>query len=153
MRIRAPQDLVAGLALIAVALFASWGTATLSQGRLGAMGPGMMPRATAVLVGVVGLLITLSAFVTPGPRLDRWSIRGPFFVCLALVAFAMTIRSLGLVVAGPLVAIISSAASPETRIKEILIFGIAVTLFSIALFKYALNLPIPVLVIPGVIIL
>jgi hypothetical protein len=56
-------------------------------------------------------------------------------------------------VAGPLVAIVSSAASPETRIKEILIFGIAVTLFSIALFKYVLNLPIPVLIIPGVIVL
>lgn len=153
MRIRAPQDLVAGLALLAVAVFAFWGTAGLSPGRLGAMGPAMMPRATAVLVGVVGLLVTLGAFVAPGPRLDRWSMRGPFFVCLALVAFAMTIRSVGLVVAGPLVAIISSAASPETRIKEILIFGIAVTLFSIVLFKYALNLPIPVLVIPGVIIL
>ena len=74
-------------------------------------------------------------------------------MCLALVAFAVTIRWMGLLVAGPLVAIVSSAASPETRIKEILIFGIAVTLFSIALFKYVLNLPIPVLIIPGVIVL
>ena len=114
MRIRAPQDLVAGLALIAVAVFALWATAGLSPGRLGAMGPAMMPRATAVLVGVVGLLITLGAFMAPGPRLERWSIRGPFFVCLALVAFAMTIRSVGLLVAGPLVAIISSAA-PRKR--------------------------------------
>lgn len=153
MRIRAPQDVVAGLALVAVAAFALWASGGLSQGRLAAMGPGMMPRATAVLVGLVGLLIALGAFFTPGPRLERWSIRGPLFVCLALVAFAMTIRSMGLVVAGPLVAIISSAASPETRIKEILIFGFAVTIFSLALFKYVLNLPIPVLVIPGVIIL
>jgi hypothetical protein len=153
MRIRAPQDFVAGLALIAVAAFAVWGSAGLSPGRLAAMGPAMMPRTTAVLVGVVGLVIVLVAVLAPGPRLERWSIRGPLFVCLALVAFAMTIRTVGLVVAGPLVAIISSAASPETRIKEILVFGIAVTLFSIALFKYVLNLPIPVLVIPGVIIL
>jgi putative tricarboxylic transport membrane protein len=153
MRIRAPQDLVAGLALAAVAAFALWASRGLSQGRLAAMGPGMMPRATAVLVGLVGLLIAVNAFFTPGPRLERWSIRGPLFVCLALVAFAITIRSMGLVVAGPLVAVISSAASPETRIKEILIFGIAVTIFSIALFKYLLNLPIPVLVIPGVIVL
>jgi putative tricarboxylic transport membrane protein len=153
MRIRSPQDLVAGLTLVAVALFALWASGPLSQGRLGAMGPGMMPRGTAVLVGLVGLAIAIGALLTPGPRLERWSLRGPFFVGLALVAFAMTIRSMGLVVAGPLVAIISSAASPETRVKEILIFGIAVTIFSIALFKYVLNLPIPVLVIPGVIIL
>ena len=153
MRVRNPQDLLAGLVLIGVALFALWAAAGLSQGRLGAVGPGMMPRATAVLVGVVGALVTLTALVAPGPRLERWSLRGPFFVCLALVAFAVTIRWMGLLVAGPLVAVISGAASPETRIKEILLFGIAVTIFSIALFKYLLNLPIPVLVIPGVIVL
>jgi hypothetical protein len=153
MRVRNPQDLLAGLVLVAVALFALWASSNLSQGRLGALGPGMMPRATAVLVGVVGALVALTALVAPGPCLERWSLRGPFFVCLALVAFAVTIRWMGLLAAGPLVALIGSAASPETRIKEILIFGIAVTIFSIALFKYVLNLPIPVLVIPGVIVL
>jgi putative tricarboxylic transport membrane protein len=153
LRIRSPQDLVAGLALVAVAIFALWASRGLGQGHLGAMGPGMMPRATAALLGLVGLLIALGAFVSPGQRLERWSLRGPFFVCLSLAAFAVTIRSMGLIVAGPLVAIISSAASPETRVKEILIFGVAVTIFSIALFKYVLNLPIPVLVIPGVIVL
>lgn len=153
MRVRSPQDLLAGLVLVAVALFALWASAGLSQGRLGALGPGMMPRATAVLMGVVGVLVAVSALVSPGPRLERWSLRGPFFVCLALIAFAVTIRWVGLLVAGPLVAIISGAASPETRIKEIVIFGIAVTIFSIALFKYVLNLPIPVLIIPGVIVL
>jgi hypothetical protein len=153
MRARNPQDLLAGLVLVAVALFALWASGGLSQGRLGALGPGMMPRATAVLMGAVGVLVALSAFFAPGPRLERWSLRGPFFVCLALVAFAVTIRWVGLLVAGPLVAIISGAASPETRIKEIVIFGLAVTIFSIALFRYVLNLPIPVLIIPGVIVL
>ena len=153
MRVRSPQDLLAGLVLVAVALFALWASAGLSQGRLGALGPGMMPRATAVLMGVIGVLVAVSALVSPGPRLERWSLRCPFFVCLALIAFAVTIRWVGLLVAGPLVAIIGGAASPETRIKEIVIFGIAVTIFSIALFKYVLNLPIPVLIIPGVIVL
>ena len=135
--------------LVVIAAFSLWASAGLSQGRLGAMGPGMMPRATAALVGLVGLLIALGALLARGPRLERWSIRGPFFVCLALVAFAVTIRSVGLLVAGPLVAIVSGAASPETRVKEILIFGVAVTIFSIVLFRYVLNLPIPVLAIPG----
>ncbi|HEY7520931.1 MAG TPA: tripartite tricarboxylate transporter TctB family protein [Methylomirabilota bacterium] len=153
MRVRSPQDLVAGLVLVGLAVFALWASGNLSQGRLGALGPGMMPRATAVLVGIVGGLVVISALVAPGPRLPGWSIRGPLFVCLALIAFAVTIRWMGLVVAGPLVAIIGSAASPETRVKEILVFGIAVTIFSIALFKYVLNLPIPVLIIPGLIVL
>jgi putative tricarboxylic transport membrane protein len=151
--IQGPQDFVAGLTLVGVAVFALWASAGLSQGRLGAMGPGMMPRGTAALVGLIGVLVALTGVFTPGPRLERWSIRGPFFVCLGLVAFALTIRSVGLLLAGPLVAIISGAASPETRMKEILIFGLAVTVFCIGLFKYVLNLPIPVLIIPGVVVL
>jgi hypothetical protein len=153
MRIRSLQDFVAGLTLVGVALFALWASAPLGQGRLAAMGPGMMPRGSAILLAVVGALIALQAMFISGERLERWSLRGPFFVCLALVAFAVTIRSMGLIVAGPLVAVISSAASPETRPIEILLFGLGVTIFSIALFKYVLNLPIPVLVIPGVIVL
>lgn len=151
--IRSPQDLVAGITLVAVALFALWASSNLSQGRLGAMGPAMMPRATAVLIGLLGILIAGTALVARGPALAHWPLRGPFFVCLGLLAFAFTIRSVGLVVAGPLVAIVSGAASPDTRFKELLVFGIAVTAFSIVLFKYLLNLPIPVLIIPGVIVL
>lgn len=151
--VRAPQDFAAGLALVGIALFALWASSNLSQGRLGAMGPGMMPRATAVLIGLVGVLVATMALFARGPGLARWSLRGPLFVCLGLLAFALTIRSVGLVVAGPLVAIVSGAASPETRFKELLVFGVAVTAFSIVLFKYLLNLPIPVLIIPGVIVL
>jgi putative tricarboxylic transport membrane protein len=151
--VRAPQDFAAGLTLVGVSLFALLATAGLSQGSARAVGPAMMPRATAVLIGVVGLGIAAAALVLPGPRLERWSFRGPFFLCLALLAFTVTIRSVGLAVAGPLVAVISGAASPDLKLKELLLFGIAVTAFSIALFKYALNLPIPVLTIPGVIVL
>jgi heme A synthase len=35
-------------------------------------------------------------------------------------------------------------ASPETRIREVVIFGVVMTVFCVGLFKYALGLPIPV---------
>lgn len=149
--IRAPQDFVAGLCLVAIALFAFWASAGLSQGGLGHMGPGMMPRASAALLGLLGVAIVVISLVRSGPGLERWSFRGPFFVALGIVAFALTIRSVGLLVAGPLVALISGAASPETRLKEVLLFAAVITAFCVGLFKYVLNLPIPVLVIPGVV--
>ncbi|HEX7128004.1 MAG TPA: tripartite tricarboxylate transporter TctB family protein [Thermodesulfobacteriota bacterium] len=151
--IRAPQDFAAGASLVALALFALWASADLSQGRLGHMGPGMLPRATAVLIGLLGIGIAIGACLRPGPPLERWGIRGPLFVFLGVLAFALTIRSVGLVVAGPLVALIGGAASPETRLGEAFVFAAAITAFCIGLFKYALNLPIPVLVIPGVVVL
>ena len=69
------------------------------------------------------------------------------------LAFALTIRTVGLALAGPLVAMISGAASPETRWKQLLVFAIVVTALSIGLFRYVLNLPIPILIIPGVLVL
>jgi hypothetical protein len=151
--IRAPQDFAAGLGLVALALFALWAGADLEQGTLGAMGPGMLPRGVAVLIGLVGVALAVTAWLQEGEGLEGWSLRGPFFVCLGVLAFALTIRLVGLVVAGPLVALISGAASPETRLREIVVFAVAITAFCVGLFKYVLNLPIPVLVIPGVVVI
>src|SRR5882724_47975 len=51
-----------------------------------------------------------------------------------LLAFALSIRTVGLAVAGPTVALISGAASPETRPRELLLFALLVTALSIGLF-------------------
>jgi putative tricarboxylic transport membrane protein len=152
-RIRGPQDLVAGLTLIAIAAFALWASAGLEWGSLRAMGPGLLPRTLAALVGVAGAALVIRSLARDGAALDRWSWRGPVFVCAGILAFALTIRTAGLVVAAPAVALISGAASPELRPKELLVFAAVLTAFSIGLFKYALGLPIPVLVLPGVVVL
>ena len=149
-RIRSPRDFVAGLSLVALALFALWAGAPLDAGTRRAMGPGMLPRYVALGVGAVGLLLVVASLVKSGGRLGRWPLRGPFFVSLAVVAFALTIRTVGLALAGPLVVIVSGAASAESRPKELVIFAIVMTAFCIGLFKYALGLPIPVLLLPGI---
>ncbi|HSD21059.1 MAG TPA: tripartite tricarboxylate transporter TctB family protein [Anaeromyxobacter sp.] len=151
-RVRAPQNLVAGLSLIALALFA-WGAgAGLETGTLRSMGPGMLPRTVTLLVGLTGAALVVLSLVKAGDPLGRWPLRGPFFVALAVVAFALSIRTVGLAVAGPLVALMSGGASPETRWKELLVFAIVITAFCIGLFRYALHLPIPILVLPGFVI-
>jgi putative tricarboxylic transport membrane protein len=91
----------------------------------------------------LGLLLVIDAVLEGGPRLDRWSIRGPLFVLGAVVAFGLAVRPLGLIVAGPLVIVISAFASSEVRWPETLLFGAVMTVFCIGLFKFALGLPIP----------
>jgi hypothetical protein len=154
VRIAAPQDFAGGLFLIVLGLGAFWASSNLSMGTLRAMGPGMLPRSLGLIVAGLGLLLTLGSLRTQGPSLDRWTVRGLFFVLLGACLFALTIRGstlpggftlppIGLIVAGPLVAIVSAFASPETRWKEVLIFGAVMTALCAALFKYALGLPIP----------
>jgi Tripartite tricarboxylate transporter TctB family len=151
--VRSPQGLLAGLTLIALAGLALWLTRDLSQGTLYAMGPAMMPRWLAVGVGLCGLALLISAFVRAGDRLERWSLRGPAFVILAIIAFAITIRpfslgwittpGLGLLFAGPLAIFISGYASDEARWLELLILSLGLTAFCMELFGDILNLPIP----------
>jgi putative tricarboxylic transport membrane protein len=117
------------------------------------MGPAMVPRAVGAAVGAVGLLLVGFALLKDGPPIGRWPLRGPLFITLSVVAFALTIRTVGLAVAGPLVVIVGGAASPESRPRELVIFGLVMTALCVGLFRYLLALPIPVLIIPGVITL
>ncbi|HTI86126.1 MAG TPA: tripartite tricarboxylate transporter TctB family protein [Alphaproteobacteria bacterium] len=143
-RVRSPQDLAAGLFLIAISIFAFWQSAELSMGTLRQLGPGMVPHALAVLLALCGVILAFNALRHDGPTLERWAMRGPVFVFGAAIVFAIAIRPLGLAVAGPLLIILSGMASHETRWRETLVFGIAMTAFCLVLFRLLLSLPIPV---------
>ena len=137
------RDFAGGLLVIVVAAFAFWQSADLAIGTFGGMGPGMLPRGLAVLLGLLGALLAVDPVLEGGPRLERWSSRAPIFVLGAVVAFGLAVRPLGLVVAGPLAIVISAFASDEVRWPETLLFGALMTAFCVGLFKFALGLPIP----------
>jgi putative tricarboxylic transport membrane protein len=132
----------------ALALFAS---RDLEVGTLRSVGPGALPRALALLILAAGAGFTVVALIRGGEPLGRWPLRGAVFITLALVAFALTIRSLGLAVAGPAIVIVSGAATSETRPVELVVFALVLTAACIGLFRFALGLPLPVLVIPGLV--
>jgi hypothetical protein len=152
--LRAPQSLVGGLLLIALGALALWLTSDLDQGTLNAMGPAMLPRWLAMAVGLSGLALVAFAFAKEGDALERWSLRGPVFVIGAILAFAVTIRpfsfgglatpGLGLLVAGPLAIILGGYATPEARLRDLVILALSLTPFCMVLFGDLLNLPIPV---------
>lgn len=142
--LRIPQDVGAGLFLILIAAFFLWQAWDLPRGTLRAMGPGMLPISIAVIMGAGGLLLALMSLFKGGAVLTRPHLRGLFFVLGGLVLFGMTVRSFGLVVAGPLSMIFASFATEEVRPVEATIFAVVMTAFCIGLFKYALGLPIPV---------
>ena len=141
--VRGPQDFIGGIVLMAVALFALWASSDL-QGMHGfTFGPGTAPRMFAVLLLGLGAAITITGVVTEGAPLAHYSWRGPLFVMLAIVFFALAIRPLGLVVSGFASFLISAFGTPETRWIETLIVGICLTIGCALLFPYVLGLPMP----------
>ena len=144
-RQRGLQDIAAGFFMIFVAMVGLWQASELPMGTLRAVGPGLLPMSLSVLLAALGVLVTIIGFTQPGAGLDRWSLRGLLFILGSIILFALTIRTLGLIIAGPLTMLVASAADPQTNWKHTLIFSIILTGFCILLFKVALRLPIPVI--------
>jgi putative tricarboxylic transport membrane protein len=139
--IRNPRDFFGGLALIGLALFALWASRDLPGSHGFAFGPGTAPRMFAVLLGGFGVAVAIIGFFTEGPALERFAIRGPFFITAALCVFAATIRPLGLVISSFLTIMVCAAGTEEVRWIEAIICTVALTIFCTLLFPYALNLP------------
>ena len=140
--IRGPQDFVGGLALIGVALFALWASSDL-QGMHGfSFGAGTAPRMFAFLLLALGVAVTIVGLVADGEHITTYAWRGPLFVSLAILSFAVTIRPLGLVISAFASFIISALGTPETKWKETIIVGICLTIGCSLLFPYALGLPL-----------
>lgn len=154
--VKSPQDLVAGLVLIAIAAIAWLATTQLPFTMPDGVGSGMLPKSTAAILGVLGLIVAVSAFLTNGEQLSRWSLREIALVLGGVLLFALTIRgftlpiagitvpALGLAVAGPLLMITAAQADRSTRVGESILFAFGLTFACILLFRFALRLPIPV---------
>jgi hypothetical protein len=162
--VKSPIDFAGGVFLIGLAALGLAGGFDLPFGTLSGIGSGLMPRVVAILVGAFGVLLIVQSLISEGDRLERWHLRGPVFVLGSVLLFALVIRGsvlnfggvlgipllasvrvpgLGLVVAGPLAVIVSAFADKDTRIGEIAIFAVVMTLLCGILFKELLNLPIP----------
>jgi putative tricarboxylic transport membrane protein len=140
--IRGPQDFIGGLALVAIALFALWASSDLQGMRGFSFGAGTAPRMFGVLMLGLGIAIMIVGLVTEGPHLAKYHWRGPLFVSLSILSFALTIRPMGLVVTALASFLISALGTAETKWKETIIVGMALTAFCSLLFPYALGLPL-----------
>lgn len=141
--IRVPRDVVAGVFLLLIAGSAYFGIRELPVSDASGIGPGLVPKSVAAIIGVLGLVVMALGLVPGSNRLEQLSLRGPIFVLGAVVLFASLIRPLGLVVAGPLAVLFAGAADRDSRPLELLIFACVLSALSIGLFKYVLRLPIP----------
>jgi len=141
--VRGPQDFIGGIALMAVAVFALWASSDL-QGMHGfSFGAGTAPWMFATLLLGLGAAVAVMGLVQDGAAMQAFSWRGPLFVSLAILCFAVSIRPLGLIVSGLASFLISALGTPETRWIETIIVGVLLTIGCALLFPYVLGLPMP----------
>lgn len=157
LRVHVPnhRDYYGGLALILLALVAFWSGADLAGMRGFSFGAGTAPRLFACALALVACVITVTGLVTESEPVGAYAVRGPVFITLGIIAFALLIRgftftlgdtlfrvpAFGLIIASFACFAISAAGSKETRWVESCITAAALTAFCVFLFVYLLGLP------------
>jgi putative tricarboxylic transport membrane protein len=152
-KVRGPRDFYGGLALVALAIIAIWASGDLPGQQGFAFGPGTAPRIFATVLAIIGALVALGGLLVDGPPIERFAVRGPAYVLVAILLFALMIRGvtitslhltlppLGLVPSTFVAFMVSIMGSSEMRWVESLIAAVGMTIFCVLLFVYLLQLP------------
>jgi hypothetical protein len=141
---RNPRDFWTGVVYVgfgaaAVVIARGYGLGTTLR-----MGPGYFPTALgAVLVGI-GLVSLLRAWLRDGNPIGPVRLTGLLTICGATLAFGLLVRGAGVIVALPLLVILSARASTHFRWRPTLLLAAGLTAFCVAVFLKGLGVPLPI---------
>ncbi|MFN4310717.1 MAG: tripartite tricarboxylate transporter TctB family protein [Ferrovibrio sp.] len=143
--IRNQKDFLSGLMFIAFGAAFIFIAQDYSFGTPRRMGPAFFPLVLASILVLIGLVVAVRGLLVEeeAPRGFTW--RGLLLVIASTVLFGALVRGAGLVVALPLLVCVSALASHMFKWKITAILAVGLTAFCIAVFVYALGLPMPVI--------
>lgn len=128
---------VFGSAVIFIGLDYGMGTSTK-------MGPAYFPTVLSLLLIVIGIISLVRSFIQPGTPIGAITFKGLFLVIVSTLLFGLIVRSAGLIIALPVLVIVSSYASIQFRWKHALALAVAMTFACILIFLKALGVPLPI---------
>jgi hypothetical protein len=108
------------------------------------MGPAYFPTILGGLLAGIGVISVVRSFITPGTPIGAFAFKGLILITVSVVLFAFIVRSAGLVVALPLLVIMSASASARFRWPVALIMAAVLAIFCILVFVQALGIPLPI---------
>lgn len=138
------RDMVGGLAMMAIGAFVAWHAYNeYDIGRLARMGPGFFPVSLGIILSLIGLCITIPAFLRPGSPI-KIEFKALIAVTLSIVVFAFLLRTAGLILA-TMAAVLVSSVPDRTIIwkgRIILAFGVAAVTWVVFIFGLGMLIPV-----------
>ena len=109
------------------------------------MGPSYFPTVLSGLIIIIGIISLVRSFLKTGTPIGRFTFKGLALIIASTVLFGLLVRGTGLVIALPLLVIVSAYASKDFRWASSLLMAAGLTLFCIAVFLKGLGIPLPIL--------
>lgn len=144
MTIRNPRDYYGGLAILAIALFATWAASDLPGTRGFAFGPGTAPRLFASVLGGLGIAVMLVGLFMEGPGLERYDIRAPVLLVAAVFFLgfgqgtAMKVVAAVAAALGILIAVMGMLRSDNQYIRGPLFIVAGILFFALTIRQFGL---------------
>jgi hypothetical protein len=137
-------ELAFGAFLLAAGALAFWLAGDLAVGTAGAMGPGYVPRALAMLIMGFGAVFGARAAFAGGVQFPDIEVRPLALICASVALFAVLLPRAGLAATAFIVVICAGFAAQDVRARENLLLGVVLAAFAVALFVKLLGLPISI---------
>jgi hypothetical protein len=142
--IRSTKDFWAGLLYIFFGSIAIIVARDYGMGTGVKMGPAYFPTILGALLAGIGLISVIRSFITPGTPIGAFAFKGLILVTASVVLFGFIARGVGLVVALPLLVVMSASASKRFRWRTALIMAAVLTMFCSVVFVEGLGIPLPI---------
>lgn len=143
--IRSAKDFWAGLIYVFFGSCAIIIARDYNMGSALRMGPAYFPTLLGAALVLIGAISIIRAFFVEGTPIGGFALKGLSLVVVSVALFGLIVRGAGLVVALPLLVVISALGSSRFRWKPTLVMALGLTIFCVLVFIKGLGIPLPVL--------
>ncbi len=140
-----PKDFWSGLIYLAIGTAAIVLSRDYGMGTAGKMGAAYFPTVLSGLLIILGVVSLIRSFITPGTPVGAIAWKGLLLVIGSTVLFGVLVRTAGMVIALPVMILLSAYASSRFRWPVALALAAGVTVFCVLIFQKGLGVPMPLL--------
>lgn len=149
LRLIRQQEFAAGLFFFITGALFAYGSLAYKLGSAMRMGPGYFPLALGLLLALIGVTLAarnarLELSRDEASLIEKPCLRSVLLIGVAMLIFAFTLQTLGLIVATIGLVVVSGIAYRAFCWKEISALSASLAAFSSIVFSWALGLPLQV---------